>query len=418
MRRKIRSILRNNVKLAFFYTALQSFGRGIWMGNILSLYIVIFAEMSDGVFGLTPNELLGVASGITGISMTVLVFPSGYFADKFGREKMLRLASVIGISAMLTLVFSANIIPIFVALFLWGAFQGISRPAFESIFADSVKTGKRSGIYSRLHLVRQSGMAVGPFLNILLFMHYGDEWDISILRSVMIFGIFFSLISAILLMLFKDDRSLGHESESVVVNNENESEEELKLNERRKKIPLLLTSSNLIVGMGAGMTVKFFPVFFRAIYGMKPTTVQLIMGFTFIFTGTFSILAQKFSVKKGRVEIMLVSKLIATLFLFIIAFYPPFWVLVPIYIFRGALMNSAQPLSRSILMDAVPKKHRGKWNSLETISWGLFWNASAVIGGFLIGDNNFQLCFFVTAGVYLAGSIPLFFLIPLVNRES
>ncbi len=418
MRKKLRNIAGNNVQLAFIYTALQSFGRGIWMGNILSLYIVVFAEMSDGVFGLTPNELLGVASGITGVSMTALVFPSGYFADRFGRDKMLRLASLIGISAMMTLIFSADIIPIFVALFLWGAFQGISRPAFESIFADSVPTGNRSGIYSKLHLVRQAGMAVGPFLNIILFIHLGDEWDISILRTVMIFGIVFSLISSVLLLLFKDDRSLGHESESLVENRGDESEAELKLSKRRRRIPLLLTSSNLIVGMGAGMTVRFFPVFFRAVYSMKPTDVQLVMGITFIFTGTFAILAQKFSVKKGRVEIMLASKLTATLFLFIIAFYPPLWLLLPLFILRGSLMNSAEPLSRSILMDAVPKRNRGKWNSVQTISWGLFWNASAVIGGFLIGEDNFSLCFFVTAGVYAVGSIPLFFLIPLVNRES
>ncbi|MDA3884472.1 MAG: hypothetical protein PF638_02655, partial [Candidatus Delongbacteria bacterium] len=72
MKKHFKNIVTNNVKLSYLYTALQSFGRGIWMGNILSLYIVIFAERSNGLFGLTPNELLGVASGITGISMTAL----------------------------------------------------------------------------------------------------------------------------------------------------------------------------------------------------------------------------------------------------------------------------------------------------------------------------------------------------------
>lgn len=81
-------------------------------------------------------------------------------------------------------------------------------------------------------------------------------------------------------------------------------------------------------------------------------------------------------------------------------------------------MNAAQPLSRSILMDVVPKRHRGKWNSLETIAWGLFWNASAMVGGFLIGDNNFRLCFLITAGVYLVGTVPILMLIPLVHKET
>jgi MFS family permease len=415
LKKHLKNIVTNNVKLAYLYTALQSFGRGIWMGNILSLYIVIFAERSNGLFGLTPNELLGVASGITGISMTALVFPSGVLADKFGRDKMLKAAAFFGVAAMLTMAFSHSMASILVALFLWGAFQGLNRPAFQSILADSLVTGQRSKVYAKMHLVRQGGMAFGPFLNIVLFLYLGDKWDISILRSVMLVGIVFSLISAVLLFFFKDARSLGNESESIVEKVEDDIDP--KLTKRRKKIPFLLTSSNLVIGMGAGMTVKFFPVFFRAIYDMKPITVQLIMGFTFLFTGAFAMLAQRYSIKKGRVEIMLASKLIATAFLFIIAMYPAFWILIPLYVIRGALMNSAQPLSRSILMDAVPKKHRGKWSSVSVISWGLFWNASAMIGGFLIGEDNFRLCFLVTACVYAVGSIPLFFLIPLVNKE-
>lgn len=163
MVKKLRNILTDNVKLAFLFTGVQSFGRGIWMGNILSLYIVIFSEQSNGIFGLSSNELLGITSGVTGISMTALVFPSGHWADKFGRDKLLHIASFVGIAAMLTLAISQGIIPIFIAMLLWGAFQGLSRPAFESIFADSLPTGKRSATYANLHLLQQVAMAIGPF---------------------------------------------------------------------------------------------------------------------------------------------------------------------------------------------------------------------------------------------------------------
>ena len=113
-----------------------------------------------------------------------------------------------------------------------------------------------------------------------------------------------------------------------------------------------------------------------------------------------------------------VVQFLATICLVFITFYPALIFLIPLFILRGSLMNAAQPLSRSILMDVVPKRHRGKWNSLETIAWGLFWNASAVIGGFLIGDNNFRLCFSITAGIYFLGTIPILLLIPLVHKEK
>ena len=386
--------LNKNIKLAFLFTAFQSIGRGIWMGNILSLYIVLFSEKVNGVFGLSSNELLGVTAGISGIAMTLIVFPAGVLADKFRRDKILKIGAFIGLIAMIIIGIAENILLIALALFLWGAFQGFNRPAFDSIVADSLPTGDRSKIYSQLHLIQSGFMASGPFLNIFLFLLFDDKWDISIIKNVMLIGIVFSFLSVFLLFFFRDDHSMKEESESLYENNNDISYSEAS--RRKKWIPILLITSNLIIGMGAGMTVKFFPVFFRAVYELKPIAVQIIMGTTFIFTGLIGLKAQKLSMKTGRGKTKLSVQLAATICLFIIAFYPPLIILVPIFVMRGSLMNAANPLSRSILMDVVSKKHRGKWNSLETIAWGLFWNASATIGGFLIGNNNFKLCFIIT----------------------
>jgi len=411
--------LNSNVRLAFIFTILQSLGRGIWMGNIFSLYIILFVEEGAGILGLSGNALLGMSAGVSGIAMTAIVFPAGILADKRQRQFMLRIAGFVGIFAMMFLASANTISLIFLAMLLWGAFQGITRPAFESIVADSLRTGKRSGIYAKIHLVRQIGMASGPFLNVLLFLFLGDKWDIATLKPVMLVGIGVSLASCISLFFFKDERSMGLESESIYHTETGEQKDTSKeASKITKRIPILLVTSNIIIGMGAGMSIKFFPVFFRSIYELQPISVQLIMGVTAIFTGLFGVLAQKFSLKKGRGEMIFAVQFAATICLIVIGFYPALFLLIPLFVLRGSLMNAAQPLSRSILMDVVPKKHRGKWNSAETIAWGLFWNASAVIGGFIIGENNFQLCFFITAGVYLVGTIPILMLIPLVHKEK
>ena len=405
--------LNRNIKLSFVFEALQSFGRGIWMGNILSLYIVLFSERANGVFGLTSNELVGVSAGVTGIAMTAIVFPAGVLADKFRRDIILKYSGVLGILSMALLGISSNIILIMIALFLWGAFQGLTRPAFESIIADSLPSGNRSGVYAKIHLVRQFFLAAGPLLNILLFMYFGDNWDIEILRTVMLVGVSISLISASVLFFFKDEHSIGEASESIIETDDSIS----NLNKNEKWIPILLVTSNVIIGMGAGMTVKFFPVFFRAIYHLSPISVQLIMAVTFIFTGITGLLVQKFSLTRGRGQLIFAVQFFASICLVIIAYYPRLIFLLPLFVLRGSMMNAAQPLSRSILMDIIPKRNRGKWNSLETIAWGLFWNASAVFGGFLIGDNNFKRCFLITAGIYVIATIPILVIIPMVRKE-
>jgi MFS family permease len=178
-------------------------------------------------------------------------------------------------------------------------------------------------------------------------------------------------------------------------------------------------SSNLIIGFGAGMTIKFFPVFFMTIYALSPILVQMIMAGTSILTGVTSIIAQQVSLRIGRAAMIFIGQGLATMCLFIITLYPPVFILIPIFLARGPLMNSSQPLSRSILMDVVPKKHRGGVNALQALAWGLFWNVSAALGGFLIGpSNNFQLCFLITASVYVIGTLPILVLIPLVSREK
>jgi hypothetical protein len=70
-------------------------------------------------------------------------------------------------------------------------------------------------------------------------------------------------------------------------------------------------------------------------------------------------------------------------------------------------------------MDLIPKKHRGKWNALDQLSFSLFWNLSAGIGGFIIGpENNFRACFIGTAFVYTVATLMLLFLFGKVEKEN
>ena len=291
----------------------------------------------------------------------------------------------------------------------------MSGPAAEALLADSVRSGGRSGIYTRIHVTRQFGMTIGPLLSIFLFLWLGNHWELVILRRVMTAGLGLSLVSVFMLAGLKEQHTLGDESESVFHPDGAESGQE---NSRRRQfVPMTILIANFIVGMGAGMTVKFFPVFFRDIYQLSPIQVQLILALTFGVSGGLGILAQRASKRRGRAEMIILVQALAIGCLVAIAFYPAVIWLVPLFALRNALMNASQPLSRAIIMDFIPKKNRGIWNSLQVVAWGLFWSASAVLGGFLIGDGDFRRCFLITAGVYAVGTLPILFIIPFVGKE-
>ncbi len=386
------------------------------MGSVFSLFVVVMAEQSGSLFGLKPNELLGATSAISGIVLLLLVLPSGLLADRWSREGTIRIAIALGIIGLFFLILGQSIYSIILGLVFYGGFQALSGPAAEALLADSIPSGNRSGIYTRIHFTRQFGMTIGPLLNIFLFLWLGDHWELSILKRVMMVGLGLSMISAFMLAGLKEKYTLGEESESAYHGHRATNNSRNK--KRRRFVPIIILFANFIVGMGAGMTVKFFPVFFRDVYHLSPIQVQLILTLTFAVTGTLGILTQRASRKRGRAVMIAVVQSTAIACLIALAFYPALVWLVPLFVFRNALMNASQPLSRSIIMDFVPKKNRGIWNSLETVAWGLFWSASAVLGGFLIGDGNFRLCFLITAGVYVIGTIPILFIIPFVEQEK
>jgi MFS family permease len=73
--------------------------------------------------------------------------PAGFLADHYRRDRVLRIAAAIGFTAaliMATGLYLERALWHFVlAMALLGTYKGFNNPAIESIFADSVQTGKR-----------------------------------------------------------------------------------------------------------------------------------------------------------------------------------------------------------------------------------------------------------------------------------
>ena len=409
-----------NVLTFYAFNTVQALGRGIWMGNILSLYIVILAEAGQAqLLGLTPNELLGTTSAVTGVAMLLTSVPAGLLADRWSTRGVVLIAAILGVAGLLVLGLGTDLAAIVIGLSLWGMFLGASRPAAEAILANSTRSGDRSLIYSRAHLLEQIGMGSGPLLNVVLFWVLGDVWDLAILRRVMHVGLLVSCGSALIALAFRPQHTLGAESESLTHRDDPAADRTPDRYARlRPWIPYAFLASSFIIGSGAGMTVKFFPVFFRNVYGFQPVAVQLVIGSGLLLTAAATWLAQRVSRRRGRGELIVIVQALAIVCLVGMAAYPVAAIAVPLFLARGALMNAATPLSRTIVMDYVPRRRRAVWSSLQTIAWGLFWNVSAMVGGFLVGQDNFRRVFLVTAVVYVVGAGIIVPFVPAVHRET
>jgi len=196
--------------------------------------------------------------------------------------------------------------------------------------------------------------------------------------------------------------------------------------QRAWMVPAIVFVHSLIFALGSGMTVKFFPLFFKDQVGMSPTQVQIVyLILPLVLAGCGGVgnfIAGKGGV--GRVGTALLFKIMGVLGLYSMVVFKDYLnshalLLVPIYIFRTALMNASYPLEESILMDFVPKNQRGRWKSLESIA-AFGWCGSAALGGWTSdhAHGDYTYTFRITAAIQSLGILVWALLLPLVPRHE
>mmetsp|Transcript_7638 Transcript_7638/g.18547 ORF Transcript_7638/g.18547 Transcript_7638/m.18547 type:complete len:194 (-) Transcript_7638:791-1372(-) len=175
------------------------------------------------------------------------------------------------------------------------------------------------------------------------------------------------------------------------------------------------------MGLASGMTIKFFPIFFRTEAKLSPSNVSLMYTAIPLALSSMALVAQREAHFIGRVQTIVTNRLIGITLLLFIATHTGLWTvpaaIVPLYICRTSIMNAQYPIQRSILMDYVPKATRARWASVESVTQ-FGWSGSAAVGGFLIERYGFQTTFFVTASMQLVGWLCSLLLLPLVPRKA
>ena len=155
--------------------------------------------------------------------------------------------------------------------------------------------------------------------------------------------------------------------------------------------------------------------------GMGPLATTAIFPVSTLLLSAFTCLAQRLSLRLGRVATAMLGRALGISCLLAMALLEAEWhrvfLMVGLYVVRTALMNAQYPLLKSILMDYVSKRSRGKVNSLESISQ-FGWSGSAILGGVLLDKYDYQAVFFVTAAMQLCSWCLMFLLCGAVVDEE
>jgi len=450
--KQLSKALNPNVRLTLVFALLLSASNALLTGTPLAAYILLITRGAKSVpqsgasdSNGNDNLAVGLSTAVTGMVNLVCAVPAGMLADRLGRQRMLRLASAAGVVAASYTAFCflylrerISVTVLYYALVgaaaLQGVFMGLHAAPLEALFGDSVQSGSRSKLYAYRQSMRTAGGALAPVVSVFIFLATGDTWRESDLVMVMLAGVAAQLLPAAILPLFRDANALGAASEGLMHASARRGSVTVAHIEAQRQPPRhvcglsaegiapLVALSDLLSMLGSGMTIKFFALFFWNDLQLKPVAVSLIYTAGPLGISAFTLLAQRLSLYLGRLQVVLLCRTIGISLLVSIALLDPHAAsaascILPIYLLRTWLMNCTGALTKSVLNDYVPKKHRAKWNSLESLNV-FSWSGSAMLGGLLIDRFGYNVTFLITASLQGCSMLCITPLVLLVHAEE
>jgi len=416
--------VNHNVLLNWIVAAVYGCADSLWTGTVIAAYLKNLAG--------EKNTPVGMIEACSGLASLLSALPVGYLADKIGRDPVIRTG---GVLMMLTAAlhiglivwigndpskFSTGLTLTAIVMGFWGISGGVVNGPAQALYADSIPTGQRSFYYTVLVVIYLVASAVGPTTAIVLFQTVGDQWDLHHLQLVLYVGLGLSLVNSVFMLLFDDKKAL---TEAAATTNESpaveqgapeettqEAAETVPAN-RNTWIPYILFTHSLVMATGSGMTVKFFPLFFKDDVGMSPSQVQGIYVAVPLVMAVFGVFCTKTARVLGRVTTNVVFVAAGISLLVSMVLFKGFLdkhpvIIVPIYILRTALMNCVYPIQESIMMDSVPPSSRARWKSLESVAvFG--WCGSAWLGGYWADKYDYTTTFGITATIQGCGVLVL-----------
>lgn len=384
---KIR-LFSHNARAYLAYYFLLSIHLGIY-GVIFNLYILRLGYKED---------LLGLMLSIVFISTGLAAVPAALLCDRIGRKNTL-LISILLTSASLLMLYTLTstdwLLLLRIAYGIGTSFYTIAGSPFlmENSTAD-----ERMHLFSVNSALSQvayiAGSIVGGSMPNLLSKAGIDPAGPMVYRYTLFISLALIAISAIPVLYITETRKRVKPIKRFAV---------LGTTIRSQKIQKLIVINGL-VGIGAGMIVPFFNVYFHSVLSATTDQIGLIFSAGEVVMIAGLTIIPMMTEKLGKIKTIAITELASIPFLIMLAFTANIYVAAFAYMMRMTLMNMGNPAINNFNMELVTEEQRATVSSLTSMSWFLCMSLSAYLSGIMMADSNYVLPFMVTCVTYIASA--------------
>jgi predicted MFS family arabinose efflux permease len=169
----------------------------------------------------------------------------------------------------------------------------------------------------------------------------------------------------------------------------------------------LLVLVQVLIGMGAGLFIPYFNIYFVQYLKASTALFGLLNGGATAITALLTLAAPWLARRVGKVNSIVLTQLSSIPLLVTIGLIPLLPFAATLYLFRQGLMDMSTGVLQVFSMEAVPEQHRGLANSSYQAAFYVPWALMTPLGGLLIVHLGYPAVFISGAICYMLASATL-----------
>lgn len=389
-RSKLCSFSRNAC-LFLGYVFLISLSLGIY-DVLFNLYILKLGFKEDSL-GLILS-LVSIATGLSAI-------PAAMLCDRLGRKNTLLLSCLLLLISFIFLYTTTSIILLAFFSFLYGISTALKIVTASTFMAENSSSKERMYLFSMYYLLYTVGVMIGNlaggtfpqfFVNYMNLSSSGPEaYQFALYASLA--AVFIALLP---LLFIKNIRIAAPKKPTPIFT--------LSSTLKTRTIQKLIFF-NALIGMGWGLALPYFNVYFDIVLGTSSRQIGLIFSISQVVMMFTLLLVPVLTEGFGKVNVITLVQLSSIPFLLLFVSTSTISVAAFAYIMRTAIMNMSNPILNSFNMEVVNETQRATVNSLIWMSCYICVGLSTYAGGFMMTHGYYTLPFLLTCMLYAIASI-------------
>ena len=165
----------------------------------------------------------------------------------------------------------------------------------------------------------------------------------------------------------------------------------------------------VLTGLGAGLFIPYFNIFFVQHLRASPALFGVIDGGANATTALFTLAAPWLAARIGRIRAIALTRLVSIPLLLTIGLTSYLPLAALLYPFRQATMDMSAGVLQVYSMEVVPERYRGLANSSYQAAFQVPWAITASIGGLIIVHFGYPPLFLLAACCYILTIVILLF---------